>query len=409
MTMIRPFRGLRPAANYVAEVIAPPYDVLNSAEARQRAENKPWSFLHISKPEIDLAADIDPYSPEVYAMGAANFQRMQAEGVLQLDPAAYYYVYRLQMGNHQQTGLVAAASVQAYLNNKIRKHELTQPAKVADRMRQISALSAQTGPVLLAYKANKTVTSILAQVTNHAPEFDVVADDGIRHQLWAVRDTNLIAQLTETVNDMDALYIADGHHRSEAAAQLAQAQQHQNDHWQYFLTVMFPDDELQILGYHRVIKDLHGLTPQEFLQRISEHFIVTPSAKPVTPQVPGEWGMYLNTEWYRLNFPADQIKKHDPIASLDVSILANYILEPILNIHDPRRDPRIDFVGGIRGLGELEKRVNSGEMAVAFALYPTRMSAIMQVADAHQIMPPKSTWFEPKLADGMVSHVLNIA
>ncbi|MFA7095102.1 MAG: DUF1015 family protein [Gammaproteobacteria bacterium] len=413
MPLIRPFTGLRPVPAQAAAVVAPPYDVLSSAEARARAAGKPWSFLHISKAEIDLPPETDPYDPAVYAKSAENLARMLREGILQRDPEPCYYVYRLTMGQHVQTGLVAAASVAAYDSNRIRRHEFTRPDKEDDRVRQIEALNAQTGPVLLAYPAAPEVDELLAQVTAGPCEYDVTADDDVRHTLWVVRDADTCARLSQCFEAIPVLYIADGHHRSAAASRVAAARAaanpaHSGDEpYNYFLSVIFPHHQMKILDYNRVVTDLNGLTPEDFLQRVGENFSVQPHDGQFRPGRPGECGLYLGGRWYRLNIRPELIPQDDPVARLDVSLLATYLLEPVLGIHDPRRDKRIDFVGGIRGLGELEKRVDSGEMAAAFAMFPTRMEELMAVADAGNVMPPKSTWFEPKLADGLVSHVLD--
>lgn len=405
MPLIKPFAGLRPAPHHAAEVAAPPYDVLSTEEARLRAVGKPWSFLHISKPEIDLPPETDHYSPQVYAMAAENLDKMLLTGILERDNQPCYYAYRLQMGTHVQTGLVAAASVADYDTNRIRKHEFTRPDKEDDRVRQIEALDAQTGPVLLAYPAAPLADALLAQVSFGAPDADVTADDGIRHTLWVVRDAALIQQISAAFDAMPALYIADGHHRSAAASRVAAARHNEGESG-YFLAVIFPHHQMRIMDYNRVVKDLNGLNGEALLARITASFTTTPSAVRVQPSKPGEFGMYLDGRWLRLNIRPELIPQNDPVARLDVSLLSDYLLGPILGITDLRRDKRIDFVGGIRGLEELEKRVNSGEMAVAFALHATRMEDLMAVADAGEVMPPKSTWFEPKLADGLVSHML---
>jgi len=405
MTLIRPFAGLRPAAGRAEEVVAPPYDVLSSDEARLRARGRPWSFLHISKPEIDLPVGTDPHAAEVYKMAAENLQRMLQAGVLVRDERPFYYVYRLVMGKHSQTGLVAVASVADYDTNRIRKHEFTRPDKEDDRVRQIDALHAQTGPVLLACKSDPAIDAMLAGVARGRPDVDLVADDGIGHTIWVVRDAALIDKITADFNAMDALYIADGHHRSAAASRVA-ASHGELESAGYFLTVIFPHRQMQILDYNRVVRDLGGMSAEEFLARVVESFSVAPVEAAVRPGGPGTFGMYLAGQWYRLEIHADCIPS-DPVGRLDVSLLANRLLAPVLGIEDPRRDTRIDFVGGIRGLAELERRVDSGEMKVAFSMYPTGMEDLMAVADAGEVMPPKSTWFEPKLADGLVSHVLD--
>lgn len=422
MPLIRPFTGLRPQPNMAQAVAAPPYDVLNTDEARALAQNQPWSFLHVSKPEIDLPAGTDPYSTAVYARGAENFQRMLAAGVLRRDPAPYYYVYRATLGAHTQTGLVAAASVADYVSNRIRKHEFTRPDKEDDRVRQIDALNAQTGPVFLTYRQNAEVDAWLAEAARATPEIDVTLPGlagapSARHQVWAIREPNRIADITYTFDAMANLYIADGHHRSAAAARVAalraQAAPKAGVHagidpaYNYFLAVMFPDTQMQILDYNRLVRDLHGLSVDNFLTRVATVFSVEPSTTPVKPARAGEFGMYLAGRWHRLRVAAASVPTADPVKRLDVSVLQDRLIAPVLGIADPRRDKRIDFVGGIRGLNELVRRVDSGEMAVAFALFPTSMQDLMAVADSGAVMPPKSTWFEPKLADGLVSHVLD--
>lgn len=412
MALIRPFAGLRPATGYAEAVLAPPYDVLSSSEAREKAAGKPWSFLHVSKAEIDLPEQTDPYDAAVYAKSAENFQRMMAQGVLVQDERPYYYAYRLVMGKHVQTGIAAAASVAAYDAGRIKKHEFTRPAKEDDRVRQIDALSAQTGPVFLVYPANAAVDGILAEVTDAVPDMDVTADGEVRHSLWVIRDAGKMAAISAAFEAMRALYVADGHHRSAAASRIAAARKaanplHTVDHaYNYFLAVIFPHDQMRILDYNRVVRDLNGMQPEAFLARVAEAFDVVPSGEPVHPQRAGSYGMYMGGNWYRLAIRHELIPHDDPVAHLDVSLLQDYLLAPLLGIGDPRKDGRIDFVGGIRGLKELEERVDSGEMVVAFSMFPTSMHDLMAVADSGRVMPPKSTWFEPKLADGVVSHLL---
>ncbi len=411
MPLIRPFPGLRPLPGKAAEVAAPPYDVLDSSEARERAKGKPWSFLHISKPEIDLPAGTDPYSPQVYAKGKENFDRMLKEGVLKQDSVPCYYLYRLIMGDHQQLGLVAAASVADYDMGRIRKHEFTRPDKEDDRVRQVDALNAQTGPVLLTYKHNAAMDELAAKATAAAPEIDIVADTGVRHSLWVLRDAAEQGLITRIFDAMDCLYIADGHHRSAAASRVAAGRKAANlrhtgeEAYNYFLAVIFPDDQMQILDYNRVVKDLNGHSPGQLLAKLESAFIVEKAAGQCKPGEAGEFGMYLGGHWYRLTIKPELIPQ-DPVKRLDVSLLQDNLIGPILGIADQRTGKRIDFVGGIRGLGELERRVDSGEIAVAFALHATSMAQLMAVADAGEVMPPKSTWFEPKLADGLVSHLL---
>jgi len=410
MNLIQPFAALRPAPGRAADVVAPPYDVLSTAEARERVQGRPFSFLHISKPEIDLPADTDPYAPVVYAKGADNLRKLVESGVLIQDSSACYYAYRIVMGSHSQTGLVAAASVADYDSNRIRKHEFTRPDKEDDRVRQIDALDAQTGPVLLAYPAAPEVDAILKAASSGMPDSDAELD-GVRHTLWVIRDADVIARLTAAFNAIPALYIADGHHRSASASRIAAARRAANpahtgdEAYNFFLSVIFPAHEMAIMDYNRVIADLNGLSADAFLTRVGAVFSVEPAAAQVKPERPGVFGLYLGKQWYRLVIKPERVPA-DPVGRLDVSLLQNNLIAPILGITDPRRDKRIDFVGGIRGLSELEKRVNSGDMALAFALHPTRMDDLMAVADANEVMPPKSTWFEPKLADGMASHVL---
>lgn len=413
MPLIIPFRGLRPAAGRAAEVAAPPYDVMNATEARAMVEGRPWSFLHISRPEVDLPEGTDPYAAEVYAKAAENLQHQIDQGVLKRDQESAYYVYRLTMGTHRQTGLVAAASVAAYDADRIKKHEFTRPAKEDDRVRQIEALNAQTGPVFLVYPSHEEVDGILQQTTTSVPAVDISAADGVRHELWMLQDLATIERLTAAFDAMDALYVADGHHRSAAASRIAATRAAANpvhsgkESYNYFLSVIFPHNQMQILDYNRVVRDLNGLEQATFLAKLEQAFQVTPSDVALKPSQPAEFGMYLGGRWYRLNLKPELIPLEDPVARLDVSLLAANLIEPILGISDPRRDERIDFVGGIRGLAGLEARVDSGEMQLAFSLYPTGMEDLMAVADAGEVMPPKSTWFEPKLADGLVSHVLD--
>ncbi len=412
MSLIRAFPGLRPADGRAEDVAAPPYDVLSEAEARQMVENRPWSFLHISRPEVDLPAGTDPHAAEVYAKAAENLATMRSEGVLTQDSRDCYYVYRLTMGAHTQLGVVAAASVDAYNSGRIKRHELTRPDKELDRVKQISALNAQTGPVFLVYPSDERIDDLLRSAAEGEPAVDVTASDSVRHQIWVLSDKTRITALTLLFDELPALYVADGHHRSAAAARVAAERQQANpqhtgdEHYNYFLSVIFPHKQTQILDYNRVVRDLNGTTAPQFLQTVGERFQVQAMDEPVKPEQTGHFGMYLAGTWYRLVLPEARIPSLDPVASLDVSLLTHEILEPVLGISDQRTDSRIDFVGGIRGLKALEQRVDSGEWAVAFSLYPTSMNGLMAVADAGQIMPPKSTWFEPKLADGLVSHLL---
>ena len=413
MSLIQPFAGLRPAPGRAAEVAAPPYDVMNAEEARAMVEGRPLSFLHISRPEVDLLLETDPYAPEVYAKARENLERMIAAGVMVRDPAPHYYGYRLTMGRHVQTGLVAAASVAAYDAGRIKKHEFTRPVKEDDRVRQIDALDAQTGPVFLVYRATAAIDAVLKRVSAAAPEVDFTAPDGVRHELWAIADRPTIDGLTTAFAALDSLYVADGHHRSAAASRVTAARRADNpnhtgeESYNWFLSVIFPHDQMQILPYNRLVRDLHGHSPKSLLEHLATRFTVEAIQQPLQPTTRGQFGMYLDGQWYRLTLNPELIPAHDPVGRLDVSLLQDNLIAPLLGITDPRRDDRIDFVGGIRGLAPLSERVDSGEMAIALSLHPTSMDELMAVADSGEVMPPKSTWFEPKLADGLASHVLD--
>ena len=415
--MIRPFAALRPAPGRADDVVAPPYDVLSSEEARERVRGRPWSFLHVSMAEIDLEPGVDHYAPEVYDKAAENFNNMIAEGVLVRDAAPCYYVYRITKGDHVQTGIVGAASVADYESNRIRKHEFTKPVKEDDRVRQIDSINAQTGPVFVTHRADAEVADVIEAATRGEAAADVTADDGVHHILWVVEDATLIERLTAAFEAMDAIYIADGHHRSAAASRVAAARnggsagqdgadggEASHDR---FLIVSLPDDEVRILDYNRTVRDLNGLSESDFLGRVAEVFSVEETAGQARPAARHTFGMYLAGKWYRLAPKQELPGRDQPVARLDISLLADRLLSPILGVGDPRTDPRIDFVGGTRGLEALENRVDRGDWAVAFALYPTSLGNLMAVADAGEVMPPKSTWFDPKLADGLFSLVLD--
>ncbi len=407
MSLIRPFRGLRPATGHADEILAPPYDVLSSDEAREKAKGKPHSFLHISKPEIDLPDDISPYDERVYAKAGENIRALREKNLLQQDEQPCYYVYRLTWKDVEMTGLVAAASVAAYDSNRIRKHEFTRPVKEDDRVRQIEAVNAQTGPVMLAYPKAPEVDELIAGVTRSGNDMDVTGDDGVRHQLWVVRDDEVISRLTRLFDDMPAIYIADGHHRSAAASRISASRGGDPKAIHHsFLSVIFPHHEMKILDYNRLVKDLNGYSVEDLLAAVSEKFTVKKSERAVKPATARHFGMYLDGQWYELEINRSLVPD-DPVKSLDVSLLSDHLIEPLLAISDPRKDERIDFVGGIRGVEELQKRVDSGGWKVAFSLFPTSMEALMAVAESGQVMPPKSTWFEPKLADGVVSLVFD--
>jgi uncharacterized protein (DUF1015 family) len=411
--LIYPFAGLRPVPECADAVAAPPYDVLSSAEARQQANGNPLSFLHVSKPEIDLPEGTDPFADAVYAKGRENIHRMIEDGVLIRDSAPCYYVYRLTMGDHSQTGLVGAAPVAAYDENRVRRHEFTRPDKEDDRVRQIDSVDAQTGPVLVVHQPSVDIAAVLNEITAAPPIYDVTRPDGVSHQVWLVDGPAQIAKVDAAYGALDLLYIADGHHRSAAASRVAGLRRAANpDHrgdeaYNRFLIVAFPADQVRILDYNRVVRDLNDLSAAAFLERLSVDFEVTPSDGPARPDRPHTFGMYLDGDWYRLTALSPPGPAAAPLERLDVGLLTDLVLAPVLGVGDPRTDPRIDFVGGIRGLEGLAARVDSGDWAVAFALYPTSMSDLMAVADAGEVMPPKSTWFEPKLADGLVSYPLD--
>jgi uncharacterized protein (DUF1015 family) len=410
MSVIRPFRGLRPRADLARRVPSLPYDVMSSAEAREMAAGNPESFLHVVKPEIDLDPDIDLYDDRVYAQAVANLGRFIAEGILVQDETPHLYLYRQRMGDHEQYGLMACASAAEYDADRIKKHELTRADKEADRTRHVDDTSANAGPVFLTYRARPDIDDLVAGVARVAPDVDFVADDGIGHTLWVIRDGAITDRLVAAFAAVDALYVADGHHRSASAAAVARRRREANPHhtgdeeYNYFLAVLFPHDQLQILDYNRVVKDLGSHTPESLLAALAERFEVTPTDTPKPTRV-HDFSMRLQGRWYRLTAKAGTWPAEDPVASLDVSILQESLLSPLLGIGDPRADKRIDFVGGIRGLGELERRCEAG-WAVAFALYPTTIEQLLGVADAGRIMPPKSTWFEPKLRSGLVVHLL---
>jgi uncharacterized protein (DUF1015 family) len=408
---IYPFRALRPPAEKVAEVAAVPYDVVNTEEARSLAAGNPLSFLHVSRPEIDLPEGTDIYADEVYAKARENFEAMRAAGTLVEEDAPALYVYRLRMGEHTQTGVAAAFSVDEYDRDLIRKHERTRPDKENDRTRHILTLRAQTGPVFLTCRADRRVDALVEAETQAAPLYDFDAPDGVRHTVWRAANPE---QLARCFAEVPLLYIADGHHRAASASRARAELKAQNpDHtgeesYNRFLAVVFPDEQMQILPYHRVVKDLNGRTPAEFLDAVRGRFNVTEDAKREGPGKPGHWHMYLGGRWYGLTLRDDAARtlSDDPTTALDVSLLQNNLLDPVLGVSDPRTDKRIDFVGGIRGTRELERLVDEGRAQVAFALYATSIEDLLRVSDAGGIMPPKSTWFEPKLRDAILIHTI---
>jgi len=406
--LVHPLRALRPAPGRADEVAAPPYDVVNTDEARALATAKPYSFFHISRAEIDLPADADPYSDPVYAAAKNNLDRFERDGVLVRDTSAGFYVYRMTRGDHRQTGIAVAASVEAYLDNRIRKHELTRPAKETDRVRQIDTIGAITGPVFVIHRSNETLSALIATLSDREPDSTVADLDGVRHEVWAVFDEAAVAAISDCFNGMEALYIADGHHRSAAGARVAAARRNANpghtgaEAYNGFLAVSFPDDEVSILDYNRVVRDLNGHAPEALLTALADKFELTSSAHAVRPRQSHHFGMYLGGAWYELALKSP-LETSDAVERLDVRVLDQLILEPLLGIDDPRTDSRIDFIGGSRGPEAVARRVDSGEMAIGFTLNPTALQELMAVADAGRIMPPKSTWFDPKLADGLIS------
>ena len=415
MAVVKPFRGLRPTRDLAEKVASPPYDVINSAEARELAKNNSISFLHVNKPEIDLPPDTDIYDPRVYTRGAENLKKLIQDKIMVQDEVPYFYLYRQVMGEHSQLGLVACASVEEYDNNLIKKHELTRIEKEDDRMNHILHLNAHTGPVFLTYQARPVITSFLERLAEETPEFQFTSADDNRHSFWVVKNTDAIRRIEEDFLEIPVLYVADGHHRSAAASRVCAKKRADNpDHtgqeeYNFFLSVIFPHNQMQILDYNRVVTDLNGLEKSSFLEKLSPNFLVRKYSDEhgYSPSVPHDFGMYLDGVWYRLSAIPGTWDDSSPTARLDVSILGENLLEPVLGIGDPRKDKRIDFVGGIRGLDELKKRVDSGEMAVAFSLFPTRIEDLLTIADAGEIMPPKSTWFEPKLKSGLVVHLLS--
>lgn len=404
MATIKPFAALRPKPELAGRICELPYDVMSSDEARQIAAGNPLSFLHVSKPEIDLPAGIDLYSPEVYAKGKENFQRLIANGALVQDARPSFYLYRQVMGKHSQIGLVAAASCEEYLQGIIKKHEFTRPDKEDDRVRHIETLESQTGPVFLTYRAVAALDAFIAKRTTEAPVVDFTAADGVRHTSWNVSDAEGIRLIESEFAKISFLYIADGHHRSAAAARVYQSRK-STGHSDQFLTVIFPHNQMQILPYNRVLKDLNRLTPEQLLQKLDGIFVIKAGGSPA-PSHKHELGLFLSGKWHTLNFRPHFASASDPIEKLDVTLLQKYVLDPIFGINDPRTSKRINFVGGIRGTTELEKLVNSGEYACAFSMFPTSIEDLMTIADAGGIMPPKSTWFEPKLRDAMFCHMI---
>lgn len=412
MAVIRQFKAIRPTPEMAEKVAALPYDVVNSEEAAEMVIGNPYSFLHVDKAEIDLPAGTDIYSPEVYEKAKSNLEKMITDGVLVQDEKPMLYVYELTMDGRSQTGIVACTSIDEYMQGIIKKHELTREDKEQDRIRHVDICNANTGPIFLAYRTVDEISEIVDNVKKNAPVYDFTAEDGIIHRAWIIDDEETINRLVKLFKDVPNLYIADGHHRNASAAKVGLKRRNENpnytgdEEFNYYLAVIFPSDQLKILDYNRVVKDLNGLSEEEFIKKLSEKFDIVETEGRAKPDKAYDFGMYMDGKWYMLT-AKDEIKSKDAVKGLDVSILQDNVLIPILGIGDIRTDKRIDFVGGIRGLGELEKRVNSGEMKVAFAMYPTSIEQLMTIADENKIMPPKSTWFEPKLRSGLFIHSLD--
>lgn len=413
MAFIKPFKALRPQGELVGKVAAPPYDVMNVAEARAMAEGNPFSFLHVSRPEIDLAHDLDPHDETVYRAGRENLARFIGGKILVQDSEERYYIYRQRMGGVVQTGLVACASVDDYQAGVIKKHELTRADKEEDRVRHIDCLDANDEPVFYLYRNRPAINELVDGLTREKPLYDFTADDSVTHTVWAVSDPSVISRLSEEFSAIDTLYVADGHHRSAAASRVrelrkaANGNHNGNEEYNFFLTVIFPDHEMNVMAYNRAVMDLNGLSPEEFIARTSERFNVSPVDSAVAPRERHSFGMYLMGKWYCLTAKTSIVDENDAVGRLDVSILQDNLLKPILGIDDPRTNQRIHFVGGSRGNEELVRLVDSGDHKVAFSLHPTSLEELMALADQDRIMPPKSTWFEPKLRSGLFVHRLS--
>lgn len=409
MAVIRPFRAIRPNTELVHRVAALPYDVYNRAEAREAALAEPVSFLNIDRPETQFPENYDMYATEVYEKAASMLKEQREKGIYVQEEAPCFYLYELTMDGRSQTGLVACASIDDYLNQVIKKHENTREEKEQDRIRHVDTCSTQTGPIFLAYRRDEAVEKIVAAEKAKAPVYDFTSEDGIGHRVWIVSDAAAVAGIAKGFANISQIYIADGHHRAASAVKVGLKRREAagtytgEEEFNYFLSVLFPENELKILPYYRVVKDLNGYTAEEFLKKVSEGFTVEASDTPVGPETKGEFGMFLEEKWYRLIAKPELMKNTDPVKSLDVSILQDNLLEPVLGIKDPRTDKRIDFVGGIRGLGELERRTKT-DMTVAFSTCPTSILELFAVSDAGLLMPPKSTWFEPKLRSGIFLH-----
>ena len=413
MAILKPFKAVRPKDEYASQVGALPYDVMNSEEAREMVKDKPYSFLHVDKAEVDLPKGIDIYSAEVYEKAKENLEALSANGICKQDEKPMLYIYRQIMNGREQTGIVGCTAVDDYINNVIKKHEFTRADKEADRIRHVDTLDANTGPIFLTHRENKNVSDITENWKNaHAPVYDFVSDDGVAQTVWVIDDDSVVDTLVKEFAEIPYLYIADGHHRCASAVRVGERRRGEGEYdkdaeFNFFLSVIFPCDQLKIMDYNRVMADLNGNTSEEFIAKMGEKFVVEEADEsPYSPKERHTFGMYLDNKWYKVTAKPEYINENDPVECLDVSILQNNLITPILNITDPRTDKRIDFVGGIRGLGELERRCAEG-MKLAFAMYPTSLNELMDIADAGKVMPPKSTWFEPKLLSGLFIHKLS--
>jgi uncharacterized protein (DUF1015 family) len=411
MATFKPFKALRPKPEFAKDIASRPYDVLNAAEAKDEAKGNNLSFLRVIKPEIELPEEIDPYDQKVYDKGLENLKKLSSKGYLIKEQKASYYVYRLTMEGREQTGIVGCCDYQEYYDGRIKKHELTRTAKENDRVRHVETQNANAEPVFFSYRGVQNINLLIQKIVTFEPVYNFVAEDEIKHELWIVNDDKDISLIEFEFNAVPDLYVADGHHRTAAAARVGQKKKdHNPDHngteeYNFFMAVLFSDDQLKIYDYNRVIQDLNGKSPLDFISELEETFYITKLLEASPPNEKGLFSMYLENQWYSLK-PKDRIFTENPKANLDVTFLSEKILSPILGIEDLRKDTRIDFVGGIRGLNELERRVDSKEMKVAFALFPVSMDELISIADAGEIMPPKTTWFEPKLRSGLFIHEL---
>lgn len=413
MAIVLPFKAVRPNQKFVAQVAALPYDVMTREEGKKAVSGNALSFMHVEKSEIDVPDGTGSDADLIYQTAKRNFIDMRVQGILIQDESPRFYIYRQQMGSQLQTGIVGLMNAAEYDAGKIKKHELTRKDKEEDRIRHVDTVNAQTGPVFISYRERENLNRIVDQLTDGIPEYDFTAEDGIKHTVWVVTETAQIEAIKKEFLGVDALYIADGHHRAAAATTIARNRRNNDKdknspkEYEFVLAVFFPHTQLKVMDYNRAVKDLRGLTPQQFLEKIGSSFTITENFTARSPQQLHDYGMYLNGRWYKITIKEGLYDENDPVASLDAAILQDHLLYPVLGIADPRVDDRIKFIGGIRGMDELEKLVNQDGFAVAFSLYPTTMEQIIKVADAGAIMPPKSTWFEPKLRSGLFTHRLD--